>query len=168
MNTLLARSAIAKTLVSLFVLIAVAGAQTYSILTSFDGTNGYEPFATPLIDSLGNVFGTTPNGGVRNWGVVYRGSVSGGSNTYETLYSFTCGNDGGSPIGGLVMDSAGNLYGTALGCGENNDGTVYRLKPSGGKYRFKVLLAFNGTNGAAPIDEAGHLKYRRIKIWCSA
>jgi uncharacterized repeat protein (TIGR03803 family) len=61
-----------------------------------------------------------------------------------------------------------NLYGTALGCGENNDGTVYRLKPSGGKYRFKVLLAFNGTNGAAPIDEAGHLKYRRIKIWCSA
>jgi hypothetical protein len=53
MNTLLARSAIAKTLVSLFVLIAVAGAQTYSILTSFDGTNGYEPFATPLIDSFG-------------------------------------------------------------------------------------------------------------------
>jgi hypothetical protein len=98
MNKSSARSAITRTFVFLFVLVAAAGAQTYSVLTSFDGTKSNTPDAAPIIDNMGNVFGTTFYGGTANCGAVY-GLVNngGGSYTNNTLYSFACGYDGFNP-----------------------------------------------------------------------
>jgi uncharacterized repeat protein (TIGR03803 family) len=60
-------------------------------------------------------------------------------------------------MSGVVLDSAGDLYGTATECGKDGDGTVYQLKRSGSTYGFKVILTFNGKNGVNPYDETGHL-----------
>jgi uncharacterized repeat protein (TIGR03803 family) len=143
MNKSLARSAIARTLVFLFVLVAAAGAQTYSVLTSFDGADGDNLYATPLIDHSGNVFGVAQTGGSSDCGVVYELVNNGGGNyTNRTLYSFTCGNDGGQPYGGLI-DSAGDPYGTAQIGGSYGYGVVYELvNHGGGSYKFEVIHSF--------------------------
>jgi uncharacterized repeat protein (TIGR03803 family) len=132
---------------------AAAGAQTYSILTSFDTTNGAYVLATPLIDSLGNVFGTTANGCLNNCGVVYElVNNGGGSYTNKALYKFTCGDDGEVPYGGVVMDSAGTLYGTTYYGGAYLSGVVYELvKQGGGSYNFEVIYAFQRGKGAVPL-----------------
>ena len=108
MSKSLARSTTARTLVFLFVLVAAAGTQTYSVLANFD--NGGLPTTTQLIDSLGNVFGTTQDAGSGFCGVVYQlVNNGGGSYTNRTLYEFTgCEDYGAYPSGGVVMDSAGD------------------------------------------------------------
>jgi uncharacterized repeat protein (TIGR03803 family) len=79
--------------------------------------------------------------------------------SYTVLHRFT-GKDGSLPNGGLVMDPAGNLFGTAQLGGSDTHGTVFALNPSG---QSKVLHNFLGGNdGAIPFaglirDEAGHL-----------
>jgi uncharacterized repeat protein (TIGR03803 family) len=163
MNKSSARSAIGETFVFLFVLAAAAGAQTYSVLTSFDGTNGSAPFATPLIDSLGNVFGTTVRGGgSANCGVVYELVNNGaGSYTNHILHNFTCGDDEGYPYGSVLMDSAGNIYGTTHQSGAYGAGVVYELvNHGGGSYKFEVIHAFSakGKDGDAPMGDLGMFK----------
>jgi len=143
-------------------LVSAARAQTYSILTSFDSSNGSNVFATPLIDTLGNVFGTTQNGGSGNCGVLYELVNNGeGSYTNRTLHNFTCGDDGREPYGGVVMDSAGNLYGTAsAGGGAHKTGVVYELvNRGGGLYNFEVIHAFsNGNDGGNPQGDLVRFK----------
>ena len=161
MNKSLARNAIAKTFAFLFVLVTAAGAQSYSVLTSFDNTNGSDAFSTPFIDSLGNVFGTTQNGGSANCGVVYElVDDGGGSYTNTTLYNFTCGDDGGWPAGGVVMDSAGNLYGTTVIGGAYACGVVYELVNHGsGSYALEVIHAFTGgKDGSSPQGDLVRFK----------
>ena len=67
------------------------------------------PVGRLLMDSKGNLFGTTSFGGTFDNGAVFELSSSGAE---SILYSFTGGADGSSPFDGLVMDKAGNLYGT--------------------------------------------------------
>jgi uncharacterized repeat protein (TIGR03803 family) len=156
MHKSLARSAIARTFVFLFALLAAAGAQTYSVLTSFDGTDGVGLHTTPLIDSLGNVFGTTVGGGSADCGVVFElVNNGGGSYTNTTIYDFTCGDDGARPEGGLVMDSAGNLYGIAAIFGAHGAGVAYELvNQGGGTYTFEVIHAFTGgKDGGDPTGD---------------
>ena len=150
----------ARTFVFLFVLVAAAGAQTYSILTSFDGTNGSSVAATPLIDGSGNVFGTTTYGGSSGCGVVYELVNNGGGRyTNTTLYTFTCGDDGGYPYGGVVMDSAGNLYGTAGEFGAYDAGVAFELVNKGcGSYRFEVIHTFSNSKGNGPIGDLVRFK----------
>jgi uncharacterized repeat protein (TIGR03803 family) len=158
MKKSLARSAMASAFVFLFVLVAAAGAQSYSVLTTVGGT----PYATPLIDSSGNVFGTTPSGGAEfDCGVVYElVNNGGGSYTNNTLYTFTCENDGGDPLGGVVMDSAGNLYGTAYGEFGGGYGVVYELmNQGGGSYTFEVIYAFTSNKtGRHPLGDLAMFK----------
>ena len=61
---------------------------------------------------------------------------------------------------GVILDSAGSLYGTAASCGSDGDGmSLYtRLTPSGSKYGFGVIFAFDGTNGSFPYEKFGHLE----------
>jgi uncharacterized repeat protein (TIGR03803 family) len=119
-----------------------AAAQSYQVLYSFSGPDGASTNAGLITDASGNLFGTTPQGGAKNAGTVFELVNSSGSYSYKLLYSFTAGNDGGYPFAGLILDAAGNLYGTTLGGGALDTGTVFELVNSSGTYSEKVLYSF--------------------------
>lgn len=137
----------------------------YKILYNFKGgTDGANPHAGVTIGPDGSLYGTTYLGGPANVGVVYKLDSSGS----ETVrYSFTGGADGGNPYAGVILDSAGNLYGTTVtggpqqgGCYVRGCGVVYKVTPSGQE---TVLYAFqDAPDGAFPqagviADAAGNL-----------
>jgi uncharacterized repeat protein (TIGR03803 family) len=109
--------------------LSAAGKET--IVYSFGGTaaDGVNPYASLVMDSAGNLFGTTRAGGAsgpHRGGTVFKVSPAGAE---TILYSFGAGgaSDGSSPQAALVMDSAGNLYGTTSAGGAHGDGTVFRI-----------------------------------------
>jgi uncharacterized repeat protein (TIGR03803 family) len=102
------------------------GSTTITALASFNGTNGANPEAALVMDSSGDLFGTTNNGGANSDGTVIE--VAHGSNSITTLASFN-GTNGEHPHTGLVMDGNGNLYGTTYG-GRIVASTVFKL-PAG-------------------------------------
>ncbi len=98
-----------------------AGASgTARILYSFKDTpDGAAPFAGVILDSTGNLYGTTSQGGSAGMGTVFKVTRnSDGSWTESVLYSFAGGSDGDEPEAELVFDAAGNLYGTTVGGGD--------------------------------------------------
>jgi uncharacterized repeat protein (TIGR03803 family) len=103
--------------------IDTAGNET--VLLRFDGKNGANPYGTLVIDTQGNLYGTTPRGGAHSAGVVFKLDTSGNE---TVLYSFTGKNgDGALPYAGILMDAHGNLYGTTSRGGANGFGTVFKL-----------------------------------------
>jgi len=112
------------------------------------GTSGYGDY------NQGQVFALTPPAaGKAVW-------------TKRAIHSFTGGDDGGRPYAGVVMDAAGDLYGTTLSGGPANDGTVFKLAPpASGKTAWteSVLHSFaGGKDGATPyapvtFDQAGNV-----------
>jgi len=190
---------------------------TESVLYSFTGgADGKAPYAGPVLDGPGNLYGTTQLGGASNFGTAFKidtagvetvlhsftGDADGGiplaplfwdftsGNLYGTtttggagygtvfqidaagtltvLYTFQGAADGGHPIGGLIRDNAGNLYGTTNGGGLPNScsggsvgcGVVFKVDPSGTE---TVLYTFTGgADGGQPkaglaMDSAGNL-----------
>jgi uncharacterized repeat protein (TIGR03803 family) len=127
-------------------------------------TEGQAPLGRLVIDSAGNIYGTAYVGGIANCqfgcGSVFKLSppaVGGGSWQEATLYKFTGGADGGNPQGGVIFDSAGNLYGTASTAG-TGFGTVYKLVPpqtTGGAWTEVTLHSFGGapSDGSTPLAE---------------
>ncbi len=113
-----------------------------------------------IFDRAGNLYGTTISGGANNKGSVFELEKSGGNWTLTTLYSFS-GSDGAEPMGGLVMDAAGNLYGTTSTGGVGNGGTVFELSPQGGGWSLSTLYAFAAHSGqplaGLAMDVAGNL-----------
>jgi len=122
----------------------------YSDLHSFvGGSDGEFPQATVVKDASGNLYGATYMGGGSancsfGCGVVFKIDVNG----HETvLHSFN-GTDGARLTAGLIVDDAGNLFGTAAVGGSSNDGLVFKLDPSGNE---TVLHNFTGgTDGRSP------------------
>src|SRR6202167_117960 len=102
----------------------------YSFTGSSDG--GY-PYAGPTLDSAGNVYGTTVNGGIGftpGYGTVFELIPTGENWTDNTVYQFgTNDSDGINPYGSVVFDPAGNLYGTTYRGGTANLGTVFKIVP---------------------------------------
>lgn len=149
-----------------------AGAQE-SILFSFDGTNGATPYSTLTRDAAGNLYGTTYSGGAVGAPFDLDGTVfelspgTGGTWTETVLYNFgSVSGDGIIPMGGPVLDSKGNLYGTTTEGGANSQGTVYEVSPGiGGTWTERILYSFgaSGTDAENPrrgsliFDEAGNL-----------
>ena len=140
-----------------------AGNET--VLHNFAGapTDGRVPNGGLIRDAAGNFYGTTQHGGAFDYGIVFKLDA----NFNETiLYTFTGNADGGNPVSGLIMDEAGNLYGTTSGGGLQTDncydgcGVVYKLDPAGVE---TVLYTFqSGNDGAEPVaglirDSAGNL-----------
>src|ERR1039458_7834107 len=86
-----------------------------TVLHNFNnnGTDGTYPQAGLIVDAAGNLYGTTNNGGTYTYGTVFELTpVAGGGYTEKILHNFTNGADGGNPQSGLILDGAGNLYGT--------------------------------------------------------
>jgi uncharacterized repeat protein (TIGR03803 family) len=111
---------------------AVGG--VYSPIYKFGSQSGdgFAPEAGPIIDAGGNLYGTTASGGTGESGTVFK--LSPGTNWTETvLYDFCSESgciDGATPWAPVIMDAAGNLYGTTYGGGANGDhGTVFELTP---------------------------------------
>jgi len=135
-----------------------------------NGIDGYAPFASLIFDATGNLYGTTEVGGASGTGcggygcgTVFELSPSGGSKWTETvLYSFTGGSDGQAPEASLILDAAGNLYGTTVEGGDFS-GTVFELTPRNNRQWTEVQLhVFNGEDGENPaasliFDAAGNL-----------
>jgi len=137
------------------------------------GRDGTYPYAPVILDSAGNLYGTTLNGGddecynSNGCGIIFELSQSG---IYEVLHRFHGGlDDGVFPLGALTFDSSGNLYGTTEEGGDGNAcdsgcGTVFELspKPEGG-WRRQLLYSFSGIgdvyspNGDLILDAAGSL-----------
>jgi len=115
--------------------------------------NGGSSFAGVILDSAGNLYGTTEMGGAFQGGTVFKLDPTG---VETVLYSFTGGADGADPQTGLVRDSAGNLYGTA----GPSFGEVFRLDPTGREitlYTFKGGADGGFLHGAMVRDPAGNL-----------
>jgi uncharacterized repeat protein (TIGR03803 family) len=135
---------------------------TETVLYGFTGNaDGGDPSPGLVPDNAGNFYGTTRVGGAYGYGTVFRVSENGKE---TVLHSFGKGTDGYLPLAGLVMDSAGNLYGTTVsgGFGEQNGyGTVFKLSKSG---KETVLHRFTGNgDGGNPwtatliLDDEGNL-----------
>ena len=137
---------------------ATSQAQTFSVIHNFaGGSDGANPLAGFTIDVAGNLYGTASSGGSSGAGVVFKLTTSG----QETvLHNFTGGSDGANPQASLILDKAGNLYGTTYAGGVSNAGTVFQVTRTG---KEKVLHTFvGGADGANPIaalaiDKSGNL-----------
>jgi uncharacterized repeat protein (TIGR03803 family) len=143
-----------------------AGAQfrTIHAFDSFRGTSasGYTPVGGVIFDGAGNLYGTNASGGTHGGGTVFELTPNGaGGWTEKVLYNF---NDGDTPNGSLVMDGAGDLYGTTYYGGATGCGAVFELMPgSGGSWTQKVLRSFTCSpdgqfpNGGVVLDAAGNV-----------
>jgi uncharacterized repeat protein (TIGR03803 family) len=143
-----------------------------TVLYRFTGTDdgGNPGYGDLTFDAAGNIYGTTMAGGADcspdyNCGVVFQLSRSGGSWTESVLHSFSqTGDDGSVPYGGVVQDTAGNLYGTTVIGGVDNGGALFRLTRSGSGWTVTVLHSFpTGLNdgydptGSLIVDQQGNL-----------
>jgi uncharacterized repeat protein (TIGR03803 family) len=146
---------------TIFELVRNGTGWTYVMLYSFTGNaDGAFPSGSLAIDTAGNLYGTTGTGGDNYKGNVYELSHNAeGVWSATALYSFTDGADGGYPYGGVILDKAGNLYGTAneggllSNCSSVGCGVVFELSPrSDGAWTETVLHSFNGADGALPTS----------------
>jgi uncharacterized repeat protein (TIGR03803 family) len=103
-----------------------------TLLHSFAGTpDGQNPYSRLIRDPAGNLYGTTFYGGTLGYGSVFMLDPAG---KLTILHSFNDSPDGAHPIAGLILDKAGNLYGTTsdggdLSCGFSGCGTVFKVTP---------------------------------------
>ena len=166
---------------TVFELSPSASGWTETILYTFTGLlDGGLPWSSLVFDASGNLYGETRIGGPGQFGTVFKLSRnSNGTWTETVLYGFKGAlgqsTDGDEPIGGVVFDAKGNLYGTtSLGGGKgvttcsffstDGCGTVFKLTPtSSGEWKETQLYAFSGTtDGAIPFggvsfDSKGNL-----------
>jgi uncharacterized repeat protein (TIGR03803 family) len=125
---------------------------TETVLHSFTGgSDGGYPYAGLVRDAAGNLYGTTYYAGASGAGVVFK--VVPKTKTETVLYGFTGGSDGEWPYAGLVLDTAGNLYGTTLDGGASGSGTAFKVVPKTKKET--VLYSFTGSGGDGAYPFAG-------------
>jgi uncharacterized repeat protein (TIGR03803 family) len=127
----------------------------YSFTGGADGNTPY--FSDVIFDSVGNLYGTTYLGGAYGLGAVFELSPVGASWTETVLYSFAGGADGSTPETGLIMDPAGNLYGTTYATPWGGSPTVFELSPSGGGWTKQVIYNVATSDAALTMDAAGNI-----------
>ena len=124
------------------------GTWTESVLHSFTGgADGALPHGGLIFDSVGNLYGTANGGGYNDNGVVFKLAPNpDGTWTESVLHTFA-GPDGSSPVGDLIFDASGNLYGTTANGGvyTGETGVVFKLAPNRhGTWTESVLYNFTG------------------------
>ncbi len=128
---------------------------------------GKSPQGGLVEDSAGNFYGTTLQGGIHHDGTVFEliPPALGQTAWTQVILANFHKRDGHYPSGGLLRDSAGNLYGTTVEGGAYDHGVVFKLAPpatGSTVWTQTVLLSFNGSNGQSPVagliaDKAGNL-----------
>jgi uncharacterized repeat protein (TIGR03803 family) len=118
-----------------FELTPLSGGWGFSVLHSFDGSDG--EFPNNIVFGNGNLYGTTVDGGglgadcSDGCGTAFElVPTSGGVWTETVLHRFTGGKDGGQPLAGVLVDSAGDVFGTASDGGLYQFGVVFEITPS--------------------------------------
>ncbi len=143
------------------------GQWTETVLHAFNGGDGSQPNGTLTFDASGNLYGITSQGG--NYkaclnigcGVIFKLALGAKGHWTETVLHAFSGNDGVSPTGTLVFDTAGNLYGATSYIGKHY-GMVFRLSPgAAGKWTLTILHVFSGKTAEYPtgvtLDAAGNV-----------
>jgi uncharacterized repeat protein (TIGR03803 family) len=136
-----------------------------TVLHSFagNGQDGADPYTGNLmLDRAGNLYGTTAGGGMNGLGTVFQLTRSKSGVKERVLYSFFGTSDGNAPYTGVIIDTAGNLYGTTSIGGSGGDGTIFTLRNTGSAWNITVLYGFSGSDGSEPIgnlvfDVAGNI-----------
>lgn len=118
-------------------------AGAFTILHSFDSTDGAYPTSSLVQGTDGNFYGTTSEGGANNVGTVFKMTPAG---ALTTLHSFD-GSDGWYPYAALIEGTDGNFYGTTYQAGANNAGTIFNITPGG---VLTTLHDFDTSDGAHP------------------
>ena len=141
------------------------GTWAESVLYSFSGgADGGSPYSGVIRDAAGNLYGTTSSGGAYSAGTVFKLTPNpDGTWAESVLHSFSGGSDGANPQAGVILDAAGNLYGTTP-YGGAGGGVVFKLTPNAeGTWTENVLYTFaHARDGANPqagviFDAAGNL-----------
>ncbi|HXM21312.1 MAG TPA: choice-of-anchor tandem repeat GloVer-containing protein [Terriglobales bacterium] len=140
------------------------GSWKETVLHSFSGDDGAAVYAGLIFDSAGNLYGTTSRGGAHGAGLVFQLTPRHQCWKETVLHSFALDSDGNEPFAAVVLDKAGNLYGTTAGGGAYEGGIAFMLTPSSGGWTENVLHNFgaNGRDGVEPnvgliFDTAGNL-----------
>ena len=127
-----------------------------TVLHSFnsDGTDGIYPTGQLVIDAQGNLYGTTQNGGPYNQGTVFQLTPGSGETWTETILHVFDGRDGATPVGGVVLDGAGNIYGTTAYGGTGGTGVAYELRKTENRtWKEAILYNFQGgSDGSTPLS----------------
>jgi|ERR1700722_1425124 len=156
-----------STILAAPIMIATPASAQEKILHSFGSKidDGSDPVAALVFDTNGNLYGTTKTGGADGFGTVFELSpAADGGWGEKVLFSFHRIRPGVYPEAGVILDSAGNLYGTAYESGTSDKGVVFELKhwPDGG-WSEEVLHDFGApTDGWCPaagliFDSAANL-----------
>ena len=133
------------------------------VLHSFSGDDGTDPMGGLVVDSAGNLYGTTYGGGAFGYGSIFELAHARGKWAEALLYSFNFGAGGVLPIAGLVFDGQGNLYGATKAGGVYGYGTIFQLSAGqNGTWTETVLHSFDGNDGLTPVagmivDRSGNL-----------
>ncbi len=138
-----------------------SGGWSLNVLFSFDGSDGNNPFGL-VMDRSGNLYGLA-GGGANYVGIAYELTPGSGGWNESVLYNFGSDEyDASYPTGALILDRAGNLYGTSAHGGKYVYGTVFELERTSGGWEENLLWPFDGRDGGGPqagvvFDHAGHL-----------
>ena len=156
MRSVALHSVVVLAVLTYLLLTRSAQCQTYveKVLYSF-GTNsedGTNPQSSLILDTSGNLYGSTSTGGLHQAGIVFKIDPLGNE---TILYNFTGGIDGGNPNGALLL-TAGKIYGTTTHGGSQGNGTVFEISAQ----KERVLYSFQGgTDGITPsssiVGDAG-------------
>jgi uncharacterized repeat protein (TIGR03803 family) len=135
-----------------FQLSQSGGSWIENVIYNFrDSPDGWGAGGAVVFDALGNLYGTTPDGGANEAGTVYQLSPHSGQWTETILHNFTGGDDGAvGGLGRLLVDRGGNLYGVTEVGGHYGAGTVYRVsRVTINGWHFATLYAFRGQPDAS-------------------
>jgi uncharacterized repeat protein (TIGR03803 family) len=121
------------------------------VLHSFNGNDGAYPQSALTLDSAGNLYGTTYQGGASQIGVVFELQPFRNGWSESVLYNFQGGSDGSRPFSNVTFDGSGNLYGTTEEGGASDLGTVFQLSPTGAVWTESVIHSFSVADGEYPV-----------------
>jgi uncharacterized repeat protein (TIGR03803 family) len=112
-----------------FSLTQQSGRWKFGTVYNFDGLDGLQPAGNLAFDTVGNLYGATYEGGANDWGSIFQLVPGPNGWTENLLYSFVVGGKrfGANPLGGVIIDAAGNLYLTT-----NQGGNLDDCQPNSG------------------------------------